>query len=575
MVKKFVDKKSSKTYKLVYRSQEDPLAFEEGTSERVFVAVNKNESGKGGRSRDADQTVQQSLRDLQLDAIPEEELDQQAGKAALYGIYLDDREYDYTKHLRPVGTGGGVFLDVAAKKEKHSGIGLLGMDSDSEDEDDDDNVAVMHSGSASHQAGTFQLPAEVLPSRHRMNIKAEAFPSGLQPNMDLNVREALEALDDEEAEELDDDFLDKLNADCPPSGTEDEYDGQDASDDDDDYFDDDDDADFDPNDVFAQVRKMKARQRQLASGDSDDEFDGSQPGASSGWRGARTASTGFSMSSSAMYRNENLTFLDEQFDAIEALYEQDDSESEEERYDEHGHHIPQFDEHGNQKSISTRADFADVMDDFLQNYELAGKKMHVIVEGGTGVGKLSTVRDAFLDETKSKEENKKALLSTGLRLIEETNAKTKKQNEEELSQYFKQKERTPWDCQTILTTYSTLDNHPATIYERKTPQIRVNRRTGFPMVEPVASDSEQGKGANSDDDVEMDGADEDAAKENKGKPRPKDESKEEKRARKKQIQDEKRNRREEKKETREVFAEKKDRKKQSKQDRAQYVVHLS
>ncbi|KAJ2262080.1 Protein ltv1 [Coemansia sp. RSA 376] len=565
MVKKFVDKKSSKTYKLVYRSQEDPLAFEEGASERVFVAVNKNESGRGGRSRDADQTVQQSLRDLRLDDIPEEELDQQAGKAALYGIYLDDREYDYTKHLRPVGAGGGVFLDVASKKDKHSGIEILGMD---EDSDGDDEF------SATKQAVTFQLPAEVLPSSHRMNIKAEAFPSGLQPNMDLNVREALEALDDEDAEELDDDFLDKLNADGPPSGAEDEYD-EDASDDD--YFDDDEDADFDPNDVFAQVQKMKARQRQVASDGSDDEYDGSQPDASSGWRGARTASTGFSMSSSAMYRNENLTFLDEQFDAIEAMYEKEDSESEEERYDEHGHHIPQYDEHGNKKSISTRADFDNVMDDFLQNYELAGKKMHVIVEGGTGVGKLSTVRDAFLDETKSKEENKKALLSTGLRLIEETNAKTKKQDEEELGQYFKQKERTPWDCQTILTTYSTLDNHPATIYEKKTPQIKVNRRTGFPMVEPVADNKEQGKGANSDDDedVEMDGADDDETKENKGKPRPKDESKEEKRARKRQIQEEKRNRREEKKETREVFAEKKDRKKQSKQDRAQYVVHLS
>ncbi|KAJ2345627.1 Protein ltv1 [Coemansia sp. RSA 2673] len=565
MVKKFVDKKSSKTYKLVYRSQEDPLAFEEGASERVFVAVNKNESGRGGRSRDADQTVQQSLRDLRLDDIPEEELDQQAGKAALYGIYLDDREYDYTKHLRPVGAGGGVFLDVASKKDKHSGIEILGMD---EDSDGDDEF------SATKQAVTFQLPAEVLPSSHRMNIKAEAFPSGLQPNMDLNVREALEALDDEDAEELDDDFLDKLNADGPPSGAEDEYD-EDASDDD--YFDDDEDADFDPNDVFAQVQKMKARQRQMASDGSDDEYDGSQPDASSGWRGARTASTGFSMSSSAMYRNENLTFLDEQFDAIEAMYEKEDSESEEERYDEHGHHIPQYDEHGNKKSISTRADFDNVMDDFLQNYELAGKKMHVIVEGGTGVGKLSTVRDAFLDETKSKEENKKALLSTGLRLIEETNAKTKKQDEEELGQYFKQKERTPWDCQTILTTYSTLDNHPATIYEKKTPQIKVNRRTGFPMVEPVADNKEQGKSANSDDDegVDMDDADDDEAKENKGKPRPKDESKEEKRARKRQIQEEKRNRREEKKETREVFAEKKDRKKQSKQDRAQYVVHLS
>ncbi|KAJ2459932.1 Protein ltv1 [Coemansia sp. RSA 2424] len=575
MGKQFIDKKSAKTYKLVYRSQEDPLAFEEGASERVFVSVNKNESSRSSRGKDADQTVQQSLRDLRLDDIAEEELDQQAGKAALYGIYLDDREYDYTKHLRSVGTGGGVLLNVAAKKEKQAGIEILDMDEGSED--DEDRAAAGSSSSAPQQTGRFRLPAEVLPSRHRMNIKADAVPIGLQPNMDLNVREALEALDDEDADELDDDFLDKLNADGPPSDAEGEY--EEASDDD--YFDDDEDADFDPNDVFAQVRKMKAaRQRQLASDGSDDECAGSQLGAGSGWRGARTASTGFSMSSSAMYRNENLTFLDEQFDAIEAMYEHEDTDSEEERYDERGHHIPQYDEHGNEKSISTRADFDNVLTDFLENYELAGKKLHVIVEGGTGAGKLGTVRDAFLDETKSKEENKKELLSTGLRLIEETNAKTKKQDDEELAQYFKEKERTPWDCQTILTTYSTLDNHPATIYEKRAPQIKVNRRTGFPMVQAPTGDNEQRKGANSDEDVDMDGADDDdddddVTKENKGKSRPKDESKEEKRARKKQIQEDKRSRREVKKETREVFAEKKDRKKQSKLDRAQYVVHLA
>ncbi|KAJ2745873.1 Protein ltv1 [Coemansia sp. BCRC 34301] len=563
MGKQFIDKKSAKTYKLVYRSQEDPLAFEDGASERVLVALNKNESGKSARGKDADQTVQQSLRDLRLDDIAEEELDQQVGKAALYGIYLDDREYDYTKHLRAVGTGGGVLLNVAAKKEKHAGVEILGMD-----EDNDDRAAAQHSG-------RFHLPAEALPSRHRMNIKAEAVPTGLQPNMDLNVREALEALDDEDVDELDDDFLDKLNADGPPSDAE----GECEYVSDDGYFDDDDeDADFDPNDVFAQVRKMKAaRQRQLGSDGSDDDYDGSQPGANSGWRGARTASTGFSMSSSAMYRNENLTFLDEQFDAIEAMYEHEDTDSEDERYDERGHHIPQYDEHGNKKSISTRADFDNVLNDFLESYELAGKKMHVVVEGGTGAGKLGTVRDAFLDETMSKEENKKALLSTGLRLIEETNAKTKKQDDEELAHYFKEKERTPWDCQTILTTYSTLDNHPATIYEKRAPQIKVNRRTGFPMVQALAGDDEHGKGVNSDEDVDMCGADDDndVSKENKGRPRPKDESKEEKRARKKQIQEDKRSRREVKKETREVFAEKKDRKKQSKLDRAQYVVHLA
>ncbi|KAI8325908.1 hypothetical protein GQ54DRAFT_295071 [Martensiomyces pterosporus] len=549
MVKKFIDKKHAKTYKLVYRSQEDPLAFEEGASDRVFVQVGRSGAPKSRKGKDADQTFEQSLDDLKLDDIQEEDLDRQAGEAALYGVYLDDREYDYTKHLRKVGGGGGVLLEAPslAKGEK--------MDGEIQFADEEDGHMVNAEGSS-----RFTMPRELLPSSHRMNIKAEAFPTGIQPNMDLDVREALEALEEDDVEELDEDFLDQLNADEPPSGEEDEEGGFEGFDDED--------EDFDPNDVFAQVRRMKAQRKQYDSDDDLDE-DEYENASGSGWRTARTASTGFSMSSSAMYRNEKLTLLDEQFDQIEAIYEQDEEDSEEERYDENGHGVVEYDSDGNPKPMSTRPDFEDVLDEFLSEFELTGKKLQVKVEGGDGAGKLGTYRDAFLSENKSRQDGRKDVLAAGMRIIEEDSKRSEKDDDMELEMQFREKERTPWDCQTILTTYSTLDNHPATIHEdKRTPKIRVSRKTGFPMVEGASVEHEN-------EDAEMHSSDEEEdVKENKGRARNKGETKEDKRARKQKLKEEKKSRREQKRETRGVFADKMDRKMQSKKDRAQYVVRL-
>ncbi|KAJ2865886.1 Protein ltv1, partial [Coemansia asiatica] len=135
MGKKFIDKKHATTYKLVYRSQEDPLAFEEDSSERVFVEVDrrgreiKKPRNKGKEPED--QTLQQSLRDLRLDVITEQDMEEEeeeedeeeAGRAALYGIYLDDRQYDYTKHLRQIGSGaGGILLEASGTAEKEDAV---------------------------------------------------------------------------------------------------------------------------------------------------------------------------------------------------------------------------------------------------------------------------------------------------------------------------------------------------------------------------------------------------------------------------------------------------------------------
>ncbi|KAJ1665000.1 Protein ltv1 [Coemansia sp. RSA 1813] len=546
MVKKFIDKKSSKTYQLVYRSQEDPLAFEEGTTERVFVPAQRGAITTGSKGKEVDQTIQRGFEGLHLDRIDEDVLDGGAGRAALYGVYLDDRDYDYTKHLRQVGTGG-VILEAPTKKENRpSGIEILDRE-----EDDCDSSGSQKESTIAHTTRKGELPAEALPSTHRMDIKSEAMPSGLQPHMDPNLRDVLEALEDDDVDEFGDDFLDKLNADELSSGDED-------------ALGDEDDEDFDPNDVFAAVQRMKARNVQKY--DSDDDYDEDE--GHGGWpRTTRTASTGASMSSSAMFRNDKLTLLDEQFDKIEAMYEEDNDDSEDERYDSEGNYIAEYDSDGNAKPISTRPDFESVLNEFLDDYELTGKRMQVKVEGTTGAGKLNTFRSAMLDESMTEEESRKKLLETGKRQIEESNAKTKEMEEAELDELFKEKKRTPWDCQTILTTYSNLDNHPAMIYEQRKPQIRVSRKSGFPVV--ASKDNEQDKADDSNDDEA-----EEIEKENKGKARQKGETAEEKRERKKKIQEAKRDRREQKKDNREIHAEKRDRKMQSKKDRAQLVLHM-
>ncbi|KAJ1776850.1 Protein ltv1 [Coemansia sp. RSA 2167] len=482
MGKQFISKKSGKTYNLVFRSQEDPLAFEEGSTDRVFVERGKQRRAARGND------VADDFAALGLNT------NDAAGQAALYGIFLDDRKYDYTQHLRKVGSGGGIMLEAPAKKDKRSEIAMRS-----------------------------DLPAEALPSTHRMDIRSAPFPTGPQPYMDADVRDALEALSGDDADDLDDDLMAKLNAD-ELSSNEAEFD---------------DDDDFDPEDVFAHVQRMKQHRVM-----SDDEWSQSD----------RAPSTSQSMTSSTMHRNDKLTLLDEQFDRIEAMYE--DSDSEAERYDSDGHYIPEYDAMGNAKPLSTRADFESVLNEFLNDYELTGKKMQAVVEGGTGAGKLGTYRDGLAGG----EESRKAVVRAAERILDEAAAKTDEQDAAEVAAMFQPKERTAWDCQSILSTYSTLDNHPATIHEARAPRIRVSRKSGFPVVDAIDENSDEGG--------------DEEPREDKGVARNKTESAEEKRARKRQVQEERRQRREEKRETRGVFAEKRDRREQSKNDRRQYVVHL-
>lgn len=136
--------------------------------------------------------------------------------------------------------------------------------------------------------------------------------------------------------------------------------------------------------------------------------------------------------------------------------------------------------------------------------------------------------------------------------------------------YFTMKERNPWDCESILSTYSNLDNNPAvigrsnrrrkkkgkkqsnvpslddeTIHEDRPVQIMLSNKTGLPLgVLPT-------KDKDSDNYFE----EETFMSVNKGEKRNKKESKEEKRLRKQQVKEERRIARIEKKMMREAIDE--------------------
>jgi protein LTV1 len=145
------------------------------------------------------------------------------------------------------------------------------------------------------------------------------------------------------------------------------------------------------------------------------------------------------------------------------------------------------------------------------------------------------------------------------------------------------KQRAAWDCQTVLTTYSNMENHPKIIKENTLrKKIQIDPKTGLPMLveagkkqkaagrSRLRDQAEEEEEANDDDEEEVSisewDIDTSAAQfsftdeslsllyvVNLGVARSKSESKEDKKARKAALKEQKRSRRTEKKATKEAF----------------------
>ncbi|KAI4618781.1 hypothetical protein J4E80_005385 [Alternaria sp. BMP 0032] len=124
-------------------------------------------------------------------------------------------------------------------------------------------------------------------------------------------------------------------------------------------------------------------------------------------KGAKTSTSGYSMSSSALHRTEGLTLLDQRFDKIEEEYADDDGFPEDDYgYDDSASMVSGMSKMSGISKMSgmsgwssseappLRGDFDSIMDDFLGSHHTAGKSGRRVKKGKqqSGMEQLDEVR---------------------------------------------------------------------------------------------------------------------------------------------------------------------------------------
>jgi protein LTV1 len=473
-----------------------------------------------------------------------------------------------------------------------------------------------------------QLPAEVLPSKQMMprNFE-EQMEKGLRPDMDPHLRQVLEALEDDaflmrtakgdrqeaeveedldvfDKEEVDeeediDDFFNGIVQDgeleggeepewrlLPPEGEEGIWEDQGSK------------AARELMQLKsqgggledlslesrvalfkkAQEEQSKVEKKRVASSTGSQSIFGEKgasrrsrhPGAKARLAASFYApsvdggSTAFSMSSSAMERNQGLTGLDEQFDRMEKIYEQN-SDDEEDDEDQEPAEIPNLDA---------------IFDDFLNKNEIVGNKLRERLgdRETTSVEKVDILRrelgDVRVVDRYSIDEVDDGRESYDKIILDDLKSRAQIRQE--------------WDVETVLTTKTNVENHPRTIASttshlprsiaagsvlgagslaqssNRMPRVRINHRTGVAEIAGyIDLDEKRQKGQEQGGEVDSDGEDEEQDSEaesdatdtpqNVTVTRNRNESKEEKKARKQAVKEQRRSVRQSKSARKQTF----------------------
>lgn len=373
--KKFIDKNNSVTFHLVHRSQKDPLIADETAPQRVLVPAGETQATK----------LEKKLPLEKKKRIEEQQK---------YGIYFDD-DYDYLQHLKNVDTLDVDWVHVEPVNVKEN------------------------KKSEGHK---LNLPSSVFASNveEKVGLLNKAAPvTGLRLEVDPDIAAALDDdfnFDDPE-NELEDNFIELANAgDSDEEGFEDkEYD---------DEYSEEEDMDASSNDQM---------------GLSDEERDEvcSLSGPQHTFKDEETKSrfTEYSMSSSVMRRNEQLALLDEKFEKMYSVY--DDNEIGALDWDEiEGHLAP----------------------DSNMVLECAKEFEQLQKEDTENITEVMRERMKIIEQCSSSDEDDLEKLVVDARETEK------------------------WDCESILSTYSNIYNHPKLIVEKKIipNKIKVHAKTGIP-----------------------------------------------------------------------------------------------
>lgn len=385
-------------FTLVHRPQTDPLVHDDSAPSMV---LNPTQIPNASKVKKLDDLASE----LGSDALS---IRDNEGEAANYGVYFDDTEYDYMQHMREIGAGGGDTVFVEAKGPQNTGKGK-GKQSLEE---------ALRQMELQQKSGEL-LDEDILPSKdlQRVNYQSQQdVPdslAGFQPDMDPRLREVLEALEDEAYVDDNEDIFEVLSKDAKELNehefdeTYDTYEEDDGWESDHtakpgrEYKDDDEvpalvDTTQAPEEGpsqdwlenFKQFKKDQKAERKPAAaaapmdGQSSIWTTTTMGGRKKKRKGALTNPSTYSMTSSALVRNEQLTILDARFEKMEERYM--DMEDE-------GSIV------SGMSGLSSvqggmRQDFNGILDEFLDSHTMQGKRRVKRGKGQSGVQELDEIR---------------------------------------------------------------------------------------------------------------------------------------------------------------------------------------
>ena len=350
------------------------------------------------------------------------------GEAAEYGIYFDDTEYDYMQHVRDMnlGTSDGesYFVEASIRQKDGKGKAKVSLEDALREASIGDNQS---ENGATFKEKSLLVDDELLPSRSlrkgtyqdQQNVPDAL--AGFQPDMDPRLREALEALDDDAYVDNEEDFFGDITKGAKEITSEEFEEIEFAENGDEDGGWETDDTEkpskeYKTGDIL-EPPSLKGTDTAMEDtadhGDGDwmkefSKFKKAQPAASNAnlqssimtgtsmiggrrrkRKGAMTSSTGYSMTSSSLFRTEGQNLLDARFDKIEEEYAEGDMDM-----DDGGASIMTGTSTASSQvpPLTTRSDFDNMMDDFLNDYSMNGKKR--FKKGGyqSGLEQLSELR---------------------------------------------------------------------------------------------------------------------------------------------------------------------------------------
>ncbi|KAL8855155.1 MAG: hypothetical protein Q9221_000061 [Calogaya cf. arnoldii] len=427
--KGWIDKNNATTFALVHRPQNDPKIHDASSSSMVFQELAPSQARKIKTRTDLESELfQDTNRVGSQPPVRENE-----GEAAEYGVYYDDTGYDYMQHLRDLNDqsakGDSYFVEAPVSRKDAKGKQKVSLED-----------ALRETSIGDKTARTQLLDQDILPSK---NLKQTTYQdqqdipdvlAGFQPDMDPRLREALEALEDDAYVDDEEDLFGELAKDGEVSLEEFEdlgFAGDENAMEDDGWETDDtvkpikeyklpteahtsnadgdvtmsDGPDHGDGDWMKEFSKFKSAEKKAKAATPNAKtadlksslMTGSSmtDGRRKKRKGAMTSSTGYSMTSSSLFRTEGQTLQDARFDkTLEDYTEEDMDEADDGASVMTGNSILSRPSSvaSSQAAPALRNDFDSIMDEFLGSYSMGGKKR--VKKGGyqSGLEQLDEVR---------------------------------------------------------------------------------------------------------------------------------------------------------------------------------------